>query len=92
MEKRLCDRDPGMPFTARGLQLTCILGRCEEPRMSDDKSKTRPQDASRVNIHEPYEVEYWCSKFGCTEQELVDAVQKVGVMADDVEKELKRRS
>ena len=60
--------------------------------MSDDKSKTRPQDASRVNIHEPYEVEYWCSKFGCTEQELVDAVQKVGVMADDVEKELKRRS
>jgi len=60
--------------------------------MSDDKSKRRPQDASRVNIHEPYEVEYWCEKFGCTKPQLIDAVQKVGVMADDVEKELKRRS
>ena len=59
--------------------------------MSDDKSKRRPQDASRVNIHEPYEVEYWCEKFGCTKQQLIDAVQKVGAMADDVEKELKRR-
>src|ERR1019366_10029448 len=26
--------------------------------MSDDKSKTRPQDADRVNVHEDYEVQY----------------------------------
>ena len=30
--------------------------------MPDDKSKTRPQDASKVNVHEPYEVEYWTKK------------------------------
>ena len=34
--------------------------------MPDDKSKTRPQDASRVNINEQYEVEYWSKKFGVT--------------------------
>ena len=26
--------------------------------MPDDKSKTRPQDAERVNVHEEYEVKY----------------------------------
>ncbi len=59
--------------------------------MPDDKSKTRPQDSSRVNVHEPYEVEYWCKHFGCTKQQLVDAVKKVGVMVRDVERELKGR-
>lgn len=59
--------------------------------MADDKSKTRPQDALRVNVHEDYEVRYWCEKYGCTAEELKAAVAKVGVMAADVEKELKRR-
>jgi hypothetical protein len=59
--------------------------------MADDKSKTRPQDALRVNVHEAYEVEYWTKKFGCTADQLRAAVQRVGVMAADVETELKRR-
>jgi len=59
--------------------------------MADDKSKTRPQDSQRVNIHEPYEVEYWTKHFGCTRAQLEAAVNKVGVMAKAVEKELKRR-
>ena len=57
--------------------------------LPDDKSKTRPQDAERVNVHEEYEVEYWCGKYGCTPEQLKAAVKKVGVMAKDVEKELK---
>jgi hypothetical protein len=36
--------------------------------MADDKTKTRPQDAQRVNVHERYEVRYWTKKFGCTEE------------------------
>ena len=59
--------------------------------MPDDKSKTGPEDAQRVNIHEAYEVEYWCRKFGCTAEQLKTAVKNVGVMAADVEAELKRR-
>jgi Protein of unknown function (DUF3606) len=59
--------------------------------MADDKTKTRPQDALRVNVNEGYEVRYWCGKFGCTAERLKAVVAKVGVMAKDVEKELARR-
>jgi hypothetical protein len=55
----------------------------------DDKSKTRPQDAERVNLNEDYEVRYWMEKFGVTRADLERAIQKVGVMAKDVERELK---
>lgn len=56
--------------------------------MPDDLTKRRPQDASRVNIHEPYEVRWWCHELGCTEQQLRDAVSKVGTSADAVRKHL----
>ncbi len=59
--------------------------------MSDDKSKKSPQDATRINVHERYEVEYWTMKFGVTKEQLEAAVKKVGVMAHTVESELKRR-
>jgi len=57
--------------------------------MTDDLTKKRPQDASKVNIHEPYEVEYWTKKFGCTKAQLEAAVKAVGVQASAVEKHLK---
>ena len=59
--------------------------------MADDKTKTAPQDALRVNVHEDYELAYWSKKFHCTRDQLKAAVKKVGVMAKDVETELKRR-
>jgi hypothetical protein len=59
--------------------------------MPDDKTKTAPQDAQRVNVYEVYEVKYWCGKFGCTPERLRAAVTKVGVTAKNVEKELNRR-
>ena len=57
--------------------------------MADDKKKTSPQDAQRINVHEDYEVQYWSTKFGCTEEQLKAAVKKVGIMVKDVEAELK---
>ena len=59
--------------------------------MPDDKTKTRPQDASRVNVHEEYEVRYWTGKFGCTEAELRNAVKQVGTSAAAVEQHLRHR-
>jgi len=59
--------------------------------MADDKSQTGPQDSSRININEDYELKYWTKKFGCTEQQLRSAIEKVGVSAKSVETELKRR-
>ena len=58
--------------------------------MPDDKTKTRPQDASRINIHEPYEVEYWTKRLHVDREKLKQAVGKVGVMVKDVEAELAR--
>ena len=57
--------------------------------MADDKTKRGPQDAQRVNVHEEYEVRHWTEKFHCTAEQLKAAVKKVGVMAADVERELK---
>ena len=57
----------------------------------DDKTKKRPQDASRINIHEPWEVSYWTKKFGVTAERLKAAVAAVGPMVKDVEKHLQRR-
>jgi hypothetical protein len=37
-------------------------------------------DEKRVAI-EPYEVRYWCAKFGCTEAQLRAAVRAVGPIA-----------
>jgi hypothetical protein len=58
--------------------------------MSDDKSLRTPADAQRVNVGEDYEVRYWTDKWNVTAEQLRAAVDKVGVMADDVERELRR--
>ncbi len=58
--------------------------------MSDDLSKKRPQDASKVNVNESWEVKYWCDKWNVTEKQLKDAVKAVGVLATDVAKHLSK--
>jgi hypothetical protein len=58
--------------------------------MGDDLKKKRPQDASKVNIHEPWEVNYWCGEFNCTKVQLEAAVKSVGVSAEAVRRYLKR--
>lgn len=56
--------------------------------MADDKTKKGPQDRSRVNISEDYEIRYWSEKFGVSAEELKAAVKKVGNSAEAVEREL----
>jgi hypothetical protein len=58
--------------------------------MSDDTTKKGPQDASKVNINEYYEIRYWCSKFNCTEKILQQAVKNVGVYKNHVQQEVER--
>lgn len=57
--------------------------------MADDLSNRGPQDRSRVNLSEGYEVRYWTQKFGVSEEQLRKAVEKAGSSADAVEKALK---
>lgn len=56
--------------------------------MPDNLNIKQPLDASRVNIHEPYEVNYWCKKWGCSEQQLRNVVTAVGTSAAAVAKYL----
>lgn len=56
--------------------------------MADDLSKRGPADRTRINVNESWEVKWWCQHLGVTEQQLRDAVKKVGVMVTDVRRHL----
>lgn len=59
--------------------------------MADNTRDRGPEDGKRVNVNQDWEVKWWCNRFGCTEQQLRDAVRQAGVMADDVERQLRKR-
>lgn len=52
--------------------------------MADDLKNSGPQDRSRVNMTEDWEVQWWCQKWGITAAQLKEAVAKVGPMADKI--------
>ena len=56
--------------------------------MSDDPSKRDYRDRDRINMHEPYEVEYWTKRFGVTKEQLAAADKKAGPMVKNIAKEL----
>jgi hypothetical protein len=58
--------------------------------MSDDRTKTGPQDASRINLSEDYEVAYWTQTLGVSRETLERAVAQAGVGADAVRAFLQR--
>ena len=56
--------------------------------MADDLQKRGPADRSRVNVNEPWEIEWWSKKWSISPETLRAAVKRVGVMAKDVAKHL----
>ena len=60
--------------------------------MADDLKKRAPQDASRINVHEPWEVKYWTHKFGVTKDALAAAVELVGTSAQAVADQVKSKN
>jgi hypothetical protein len=46
--------------------------------MSDDKTKQGQQDRSRVAGGEPYEVAYFASRHGLTQEQARDLIARVG--------------
>ena len=56
--------------------------------MPDNLRITHPQDASRINIHQEHDVQYWTKKLGVTKKELEDAVNAVGTSVSAVKKYL----
>ncbi|MGJ7553332.1 DUF3606 domain-containing protein [Variovorax sp. RB3P1] len=58
--------------------------------MSDDKSKTG-NDRKLISLEEDYEIRDWTKSFGCTEEQLRDAVKAVGNSADKVKEYLSKK-
>lgn len=57
--------------------------------MTDNTKLRGEPDRSLISMSEPYEVEYWTKRFGCTKQRLQQAVNAVGNSAAKVEAWLK---
>jgi hypothetical protein len=56
--------------------------------MPDDTTKRGPQDRSRVNVHEDWELRYWSKEFGVTPERLKEAEKAVGPMVDNIKRHL----
>jgi hypothetical protein len=55
----------------------------------DDSFRTW-QDLRKIELSRNYEVRDWCKTFGCTKEELHDAVKAVGPSVQKVREYLKR--
>jgi hypothetical protein len=60
--------------------------------MADDKSKRGLADRARINVHEPYELEYWTKELGVQAHILKEAVSSVGTNVEKVRSYLRRSS
>ena len=78
-----------MPYLTRWHNNFLII--IKSKAMADDKNKNTSEDRERINVNEKYELQKWTSKFGCTSEELRDAVTKVGPMANRVADFLRNR-
>lgn len=58
--------------------------------MGDDLKRRRPEDPTKINISQPWEIDYWCDYFHCTKSQLIAAVNAVGPLVKDVSDYLKR--
>lgn len=57
----------------------------------DDLHIKRPEDPTKINIHEDWELNYWSRELHISKDELIEIVKKVGVYVSDVKEELQRR-
>jgi len=61
----------------------------ETNTMSDDLTKKGPQDRTRVNVTEEWELRYWTKELSTTPEKLKAAVKAVGPNTQDIRKHLR---
>ena len=59
--------------------------------MTDQQQQRASRERSRINLDEPYEVQFWMMEFECTEQQLRDAVTEHGDTVEAVGAALKKQ-
>lgn len=58
----------------------------------DNLKRRIPEDPTKINLNQQWEVEYWTKKLGISASKLRAIVAKVGIYVADVKKELSRQS
>lgn len=56
--------------------------------MSDNLKIKRPLDAKKINVNEPWELDYWTKTLNVSADRLRQGVRAVGPMVDDVKRYL----
>lgn len=56
--------------------------------MTDNLKIRQPQDPTKINVHEPWELSYWSKKFSIRSDQLKAAVQAVGPLVARVKQHL----
>jgi hypothetical protein len=51
-------------------------------------NRRHPQDSSRINIHEDWDVRYWTDRWQVSRQNLMETVKRVGLEVSDVARAL----
>ncbi|HEY1212825.1 MAG TPA: DUF3606 domain-containing protein [Bryobacteraceae bacterium] len=59
--------------------------------MADNLNNRGPQDRSRINVNEEWELRYWTEELGVSEARLRELVKQHGVSADAIRRALGKR-
>ena len=58
--------------------------------MADNLQSAGPQDRSRINVHEEWELRYWTQELGVSKERLAELVKEVGPSVAAVRQRLSR--
>ena len=58
--------------------------------MPDSLDIRMPDDRAKINLGQPWEVQYWTKELGCTESQLKEAIKKVGYSVTRVRENLNK--
>ena len=56
--------------------------------MADNLQNAGPQDRSRINVNEDWEVQYWTKELGVSKERLTELVREVGTSSSAVREKL----
>ncbi|WP_263415245.1 DUF3606 domain-containing protein [Terriglobus albidus] len=59
--------------------------------MPDNLKDRGPQDRTRINVNEEWELRYWTKELGVSEQRLRELVKQHGVSADSIRRALGKK-
>jgi hypothetical protein len=58
--------------------------------MADDLKRRRPEDPTKINKNQDWEIKYWTQELGVSEPKLRSAIQAVGPLVKNVKQYLNK--